>query len=122
MFTSCSTQAYDYLLTLSEEVALVWSGKWSLVTLLYFGTRYLVFFDSVVFALGEYSILVRALLFTLFFSEIFVIEPPAARCHAFSTFIGCKFFPQSQNKSSAKIKVAKGHTLLVFLSLNVRRH
>jgi hypothetical protein len=50
-------QGYDYLLTFSEELALVWKGNLTgIATILYFITRYLVFFDGVIFLIGELSI------------------------------------------------------------------
>lgn len=33
-------QAYDYLLTFSRELALVWPTEWNLIKVLFFLTRY----------------------------------------------------------------------------------
>jgi hypothetical protein len=49
-----SEKVYHYLLTFSEEVALVWKGKLTgIATIFYFITRYLVFFDGALFLNGE---------------------------------------------------------------------
>ncbi|KAF9033055.1 hypothetical protein BDZ89DRAFT_947948, partial [Hymenopellis radicata] len=39
---------YDYLLTLDQEVELVWRAKWNVTKILYLATRYLPFVDIVV--------------------------------------------------------------------------
>ncbi|ETW74783.1 hypothetical protein HETIRDRAFT_456322 [Heterobasidion irregulare TC 32-1] len=38
--------AYDYLLTLPYEIKYMWTQKWSLIKVLFFLTRYPVFFDT----------------------------------------------------------------------------
>jgi len=65
------TVVYDYLLTFSEEVALIWRGRWGLASILYLFTRYLVFIDSAVF-------LVLAL----------DLDAPPSRCHTYLAFVG----------------------------------
>lgn len=39
--------SYDYLLTLPYEIKYMWTQKWSLIKVLFFLTRYPVFFDTV---------------------------------------------------------------------------
>jgi len=58
IFTAHSVQVagfvclvYDYLLTFSEELLLIWRGKWGLPSLLYLCTRYLAFCDGIVLLL-----------------------------------------------------------------------
>ena len=40
-----SLQVYDYFLTLSREVELIWPSNWNFVKYLFFLTRYLPFLD-----------------------------------------------------------------------------
>jgi hypothetical protein len=49
---SYMNQWFDYALTFSEEVELIWRRKWSLASVLYLATRYLTFIDGLVVILG----------------------------------------------------------------------
>lgn len=47
--------AYDYLLTLPDEIEYIWHGRWSPITLLFFTTRYLPFGDSPALLLHHFA-------------------------------------------------------------------
>jgi len=66
---------YDYLLTFSEELALVWKGNLTgIATILYFITRYLVFFDGVIFLIEQFD-----------------VAPSIERCQQYFKIIGWSF-------------------------------
>ncbi|PFH45687.1 hypothetical protein AMATHDRAFT_71220 [Amanita thiersii Skay4041] len=43
---SVTLVVYDYLITLDAEIKYVWGSRWSLITLLYYLTKYLLFVDG----------------------------------------------------------------------------
>jgi len=46
--SSFTLLCFDYFLTFTEEVELIWKRKWGLASVLYIATRYLPFFDTIV--------------------------------------------------------------------------
>ncbi|KZS86853.1 hypothetical protein SISNIDRAFT_461442 [Sistotremastrum niveocremeum HHB9708] len=48
---------YDYILTLPEEIILVWPARWNLGKVLFFLTRYPVFIDTSLVLVHQFSIL-----------------------------------------------------------------
>lgn len=49
MVASCAGIIYDFMLTLGQEVELVWMQRWSLMSILYLSVRYL----GIVYAIIE---------------------------------------------------------------------
>lgn len=41
LVATCTAVVYDWALNLGKEYELIWSQRWSLVTILYLGVRYL---------------------------------------------------------------------------------
>ncbi|KAF9063499.1 hypothetical protein BDP27DRAFT_1232016, partial [Rhodocollybia butyracea] len=47
---------YDYFLTLSDEMRLVWPSKWSTIKVLFYTTRYCAFIDAAFVIFGKYFV------------------------------------------------------------------
>lgn len=85
-------QAYDYLLTLPYEIKYMWTQKWSLIKVLFFLTRYPVFFDTVCAIYCE-STRASSQRYT---SHLFAVQLghnlSAEVCHALYSATGCTLF------------------------------
>jgi len=68
---SLAILVYDYLLTFSEEIALMWRGRWGIASVLYLCTRVLGFIDS-----------------PLVFAIAFDSRAPPSQCHMYLVCAG----------------------------------
>lgn len=56
LVSACAALLYDYVLTIGKEIELIWSQRWSLMTVLYFSIRYAGLLNAVIFILNTPSV------------------------------------------------------------------